>query len=240
MGSKVHGISIFWMLVELILSVWAGARLYEYESVIAWIPTIIIVIWMICPFILKLCGLGVESNLIPTILFALVCLIALSSFGGLLFGALFAFLNFIAAVGYSEFAYELVDNIRDKMHYKRKNKLIRPVRIKIQQRIENYKTLSNILSKAEAHQKADKLIELLALCSNLSIRESYIEKCNERNIAIVRQIEEINNQNMLKLNIHDKTISQIKREVDEKLEVLQNDKERLETSSISEIRNYDI
>lgn len=145
-------------------------------------------------------------------------------------------MNFIMSTGYVNFVYELVDG----MHDNKRIRLVATVRKRIMQRMGDYKKIANILPEVDECRKADKLIELLALCSNQSIRELYMEKCNEQNIDLLKKVEEINNQNMLGLNIHDKTISEIRRDVDGKLDALQNREKTLATSSIYELKHYDI
>lgn len=228
MDRKEHVFGIIWMIFMLILSVLMGISMI-------WIPTIIVIIWVICPFVLKLCGLDEASNLIPNILFAV--LYGMSSFDILSYIAfLEAFIGFLAATGYDEFVYELVDDIRSK----KRTKLIGTVRMKIQQKIDVYKKIADILAKVEGRRQVDNLIELLALSSNQAIRETYIERCNEQNIALLRKIEKIQNQNMLGLNIHDKTISEIKKDVAENLDALHTREKILETCSTYELKHYNI
>lgn len=228
MGSKGHIMSVGWMVFLLILSL-----LYIFAGKL--LPTIVVVIWMICPFITKICDFDEYVNLIPSILFSLICGNAM--FGDVLIIALGeAFLSFIMSTGYVDFVYSLVDDVR----HKRRTELVENVRIRIRQRIDVYKKITDILSGIQKHPKAEKLIELLSICSTTTIRATYIEKQNLKNIDLLRQAEEINNQNTLRLNFSDKTISEIKSDIDKRVDDLQYDEKRLEGYSIYELKHYNI
>ncbi|MBQ7358822.1 MAG: hypothetical protein IJW63_01860 [Lachnospiraceae bacterium] len=228
MDSKGHVMSVGWMVFLLILSL-----LYIFAGEL--LPTIVVVIWMICPFITKICDFDEYVNLIPNILFALICGNAM--FGDVLIIALGeAFLSFIMSTGYVDFVYSLVDDVR----HKRRTELVENVRIRIRQRMDVYKKIADILSGIQKHPKAEKLIELLSICSTTTIRATYIEKQNLKNIDLLRQAEEINNQNTLRLNFSDKTISEIKSDIDKRVDDLRNDEKRLEGYSIYELKHYNI
>lgn len=228
MDERAHIMSVGWMLFILILSL-----LYILTGKL--LPAIVMVIWMICPFVTKICGFDETVNLIPNILFALICGIAM--FDDVLIIAIGeAFMSFIMSVGYVDFVYSFVDDVQ----YAKRTKLVENARIKIRERIDVYKKIADIFSGIEKCSKEDKLIELLSICSSTSIREAYIEKKNLQNIDLLRQAEEINNQHMLRLNIRDKTISEIKSDIDKKVDDLQNDEKRLEKCGIYELKHYNI
>lgn len=228
MDSKGHIMSVGWMMLLLILSL-------VYSLTGELLPIIVVIIWIICPFVTKLCGFDETVNLIPNILFALICGIAM--FGDTLIIALGeAFLSFIMSTGYVDFVYSVVDDAR----YKRRAKLVENVRIRIRQRIDVYKKIADILSGIQKRPKEEKLIELLSICSATTIKEDYIVKQNLQNIDLLRQVEEINNQHTLRLNFSDKTIFEIKSDIDKKVDDLRNAEKGLDGYSVYELKHYDI
>lgn len=228
MDSKGHIMSVGWMMLLLILSL-------VYSLTGELLPIIVVIIWIICPFVTKLCGFDETVNLIPNILFALICGIAM--FGDTLIIALGeAFLSFIMSTGYVDFVYSVVDDAR----YKRRAKLIENVRIRIRQRIDVYKKIADILSGIQKRPKEEKLIELLSICSATTIKEDYIVKQNLQNIDLLRQAEEINNQHTLRLNFSDKTIFEIKSDIDKKVDDLRNAEKCLDGYSVYALKHYDI
>lgn len=228
MDSKGHIMSVGWMMLLLILSL-------VYSLTGRLLPIIVVIIWIICPFVTKLCGFDETVNLIPNILFALICGIAM--FGDTLIIALGeAFLSFIMSTGYVDFVYSVVDDAR----YKRRAKLVENVRIRIRQRIDVYKKIADILSGIQKRPKEEKLIELLSICSATTIKEDYIVKQNLQNIDLLRQAEEINNQHTLRLNFSDKTIFEIKSDIDKKVDDLWNAEKGLDGYSVYALKHYDI
>lgn len=228
MDSKGHIMSVGWMMLLLILSL-------VYSLTGELLPIIVVIIWIICPFVTKLCGFDETVNLIPNILFALICGIAM--FGDTLIIALGeAFLSFIMSTGYVDFVYSVVDDAR----YKRRAKLVENVRIRIRQRIDVYKKIADILSGIQKRPKEEKLIELLSICSATTIKEDYIVKQNLQNIDLLRQAEEINNQHTLRLNFSDKTIFEIKSDIDKKVDDLRNAEKGLDGYSVYALKHYDI
>lgn len=224
---------IIYMVIMLVVSFWIGGLFFNLDKTIGvWVPGIIAVVWIICPFVLKIWNLD-GYILFLSILLAIIY--GISSFDyASMSGFILAFFGFIASIIYSNFVYELVDDFRNK----RKDKMIRIVAERLQRKIDIYKEMSDILNNAEEHRQMDNIIDLLDLCSAQGITSLYQEKYNKKNNEILRQVEKILNQNGLKLNIQDRTISQLKREIDENIEALQDEIKQVELSSIYEIKRY--